>query len=97
MRYVDVSDEYVARVLEATGLKDAVKEPIVEAKDAPTEEVNEEVEDHVCPLCESELDEALSDETLQECVEFILSTLNELNEEDGETLEESDEEDEQED
>tara|TARA_R110000782_G_scaffold76057_3_gene151517 strand:- start:64 stop:366 length:303 start_codon:yes stop_codon:yes gene_type:complete len=93
MRYVDVSKEYVASVLEAVCPGTAVKEPIVEAKDAPVEEVvNEEVEEHVCPLCESELDEALSDESLQECLEFIMDTINELNEEEGETLEEAEEE-----
>lgn len=93
MRYIDVSDDYVAKVLEATGLKAKAKDPIVEAKDAPQEpEVIEEAakEAPSCPLCESELDEELSDNALQECVEFILNTINELREEEGETLEESD-------
>tara|TARA_R110000851_G_scaffold65814_2_gene149171 strand:- start:5851 stop:6162 length:312 start_codon:yes stop_codon:yes gene_type:complete len=99
MRYLNVSDEYVANILEAAGLKSAVQEPIVEAEGAATEDtvetVNEETETHTCPLCESKLEEALSDVALKECVDFIMDTMNELNVEEGEALvEEFDTEDE---
>lgn len=46
---------------------------------------------HQCPLCESLLEEAISDEKIQEHVNRILDVLNEANEVDGEEITESDE------
>ena len=42
-------------------------------------EENEGVEHevHACPLCESELDEPISEENMQECVQYIAAVLNE--------------------
>jgi hypothetical protein len=91
MKYVEVSDEYVAGILEANHLKAVNVESVVESQTEVVEDINEEVEDHVCPLCESHLDEELSETALQECVDFIMETINELTEEDGESLEESEE------
>ena len=57
MRYVDVTDDFVEQVLKANHLQEAEK--IEEGKKiSEPEEVNEEVNEaeHVCPLCESELD-----------------------------------------
>lgn len=63
---------------------------------------SEEVETHTCPLCESELAEAISEEKISEHVDWMLGVLNENFEIDGgdsldeeateETEEDSDEE-----
>lgn len=45
-------------------------------------EMKEEVEEHVCPLCESTLEEALTDEQIQEHVLQIQSALQSIEEED---------------
>jgi DNA repair exonuclease SbcCD ATPase subunit len=63
--------------------------------DESTEEVEEEA--HVCPLCSSHLDEAISDEALMEHTANVLEAVNaatlneEEEEEDGEELFEEDE------
>ena len=62
------------------------------------QEVSEEEEAHVCPLCSSHLDEAISDEELMEHTANILeavnaATLNEEEEVDEEELVEEDESD----
>ena len=86
MRYINVDDEFVGKILAANRL--------VESKglnESQEVEVVEEAceEGHVCPLCESELDEPISEQNMQECVDFILGTINEALEQDGEYLEES--------
>ena len=53
----------------------------------------ESTELHQCPLCESELDEALTVERIQEHIEQILETINEAEEFEGEDLDEAEEED----
>jgi hypothetical protein len=52
----------------------------------------ESVEEHVCPLCESVLEEELSDEKVQEHVGQIQAALLSLEEEADEDLEEEEEE-----
>lgn len=91
MRYIDVNDEFVSQILTANHL--------VENTSVSKSEVVEEAqaEEHVCPLCESELDEAISEDSMRECVDFILGTLNEALEQDGESLEEAEDTDEDED
>ena len=89
MRYINVDDEFVGKILAANQL--------VESKDLNESQEVEVVEEaceegHVCPLCESELDEPISEQNMQECVDFILGTINEALEQDGEYLEESEEE-----
>ena len=91
MRYIDVNDEFVGQILaanqlaETTGLSES---KVVEEAQA---------DEHVCPLCESELDAPISEESMKECVDFILGTINEALEEsedaDEEEKEEEDEED----
>ena len=93
MRYINVDDDFVGKILAANQL--------TESKDLNESQEVEVVEeaceaDHVCPLCESELDAPISEEAMQECVEFILGTINEALEQDGEFLEESEESDEEE-
>lgn len=52
-----------------------VAESKVEAKVNESEEV--EAEAHTCPLCESVLEEALSEEKISEHVEWMLGVINE--------------------
>ena len=89
MRYINVDDEFVGKILAANQL--AESKDLNESQEV---EVVEEAceEGHVCPLCESELDEPISEQNMQECVDFILGTINEALEQDGENLEESEEE-----
>ena len=93
MRYINVDDDYVGQILAANQLTESK-----EVNEAQEVEVVEEAceEGHVCPLCESELDGPISEEAMQECVDFILGTINEALEQDGESLEEAEDEDEDE-
>jgi hypothetical protein len=94
MRYINVDDDYVGQILAANQLVES--QEINEAQEV--EVVEEACEDgHVCPLCESELDAPISEEAMQECVDFILGTINEALEQDGEFLEEDEDLDEAED
>lgn len=67
--------------------------------DEATEQIEEETDEHVCPLCQSHLDEAISDEALMEHTANVLEAVNaatlneEEEEEDGEELYEEDESD----
>jgi len=89
MRYINVDDEFVGKILAANQL--AESEGLTESQEV---EVVEEAiaDDHVCPLCESELEHPIPEENMQECVDFILGTINEALEQDGEYLEESEDE-----
>ena len=105
MRYINVDDQYVSQILEAnktfknTDDLNESTEFVVEEHEHTEEEV------HACPLCESELDEPISEEAMQECVDYIAAVLNEAQElseelegEDyEEELHEADDEDEDED
>jgi len=86
MRYINVDDEFVGKILAANQL--AESKDLNESQEV--EVVEEAVADeHVCPLCESELEHPIPEENMQECVDFILGTINEALEQDGEYLEES--------
>ena len=91
MRYINVDDDFVGQILAANQLTES--KDITESKEVEVVE-EAQVEEHVCPLCESELDAPISEEAMQECVDFILGTINEALEQDGEFLEEADDEDE---
>ena len=93
MRYINVDDEYVSNILEANKVQKA--DNLNESEVIVEEQHEEEV--HACPLCESELDEPIAEEAMQECVDYILATLNEAAELEGEMLEEAEDEDEDED
>lgn len=64
-----------------------------------TEDNVEEIDEHVCPLCSSHLDEAISDEALMEHTANVLEAVNaatlneEEEEEDGDEIVEEDESD----
>tara|TARA_Y100001938_G_C8037592_1_gene404249 strand:- start:691 stop:1008 length:318 start_codon:yes stop_codon:yes gene_type:complete len=89
MRYINVDDDFVGEILAANKLSNSK-----DLNESQEVEVVEEAceEGHVCPLCESELDEPISEQNMQECVDFILGTINEALEHDGESLEESEDE-----
>jgi DNA repair exonuclease SbcCD ATPase subunit len=57
--------------------------------------MQEEVQGHTCPLCESELEEELSDDVIAEHIESMYSLmeqiLEEMENEEGETIEEDEE------
>jgi hypothetical protein len=80
------------KLAETTAKPEEVKtEKVEEAKKTKKEEPV--VESHVCPLCESKLEEEISDEKLQEHVDYLLSVINENFTEDGEeSLDEDSEE-----
>lgn len=107
MRYVDVADEFVNQILEANKLTNQslteakAAKPQVEEKEEEEEKVapkktEEATELHQCPLCESQLDEALTVERIQEHIEQILETINEAEEFEGEELSETEDADEEE-
>jgi len=100
MKHLDISEDAMKIILENSawgqfGIKvDGDKKTITES----TEDDVEEVDEHVCPLCSSHLDEAISDEALMEHTANVLeavnaATLNESEEEDDDELVEEDESD----
>ena len=90
MRYIDVNDEFVGKILAANQL--ATAGGLNESQEVEVVEEGYADEDHVCPLCESELEHPIPEENMQECVDFILGTINEAMEMEGEYLEESEDE-----
>lgn len=91
MRQRNISSEFVNALLEGNewqkfGIKVGKKKSLTES----TEETVNEEEEHVCPLCESKLDEAISEDRLQEHINEVMNLVNEMNES-------SDDEDEDED
>lgn len=91
MRYINVDDDFVGKILAANQL--AASEGLNESQEVEVVE-EAQADDHVCPLCESELEHPIPEENMQECVDFILGTINEALEQEGEYLEESEDEDE---
>ena len=75
MRYINVDDQYVSQILEANQ-KLQNTQGLNESAEVVVEEQHEE-EVHACPLCESELDQPISEEAMQECVDYITAVLNE--------------------
>ena len=106
MKHLNISDDAMKIILENSAWADFGLKvtPTQDQKiDEAAEKVEEEADEHVCPLCQSHLQEAISDEALMEHTANVLeavnaATLNEEEEEDGEELVEEDEsEDEDED
>ena len=105
MKHLNISDDAMKIILENSAWADfgiKVTNAQDQKLDEASEQIEEEADEHVCPLCQSHLDEAISDEALMEHTANVLeavnaATLNE-EEEDGEELVEEDEsEDEDED
>lgn len=94
MRYINVDDNFVGKILAANQL--AESKDLNESQEVEVVE-EAQADEHVCPLCESELEHPIPEENMQECVDFILGTINEALEQDGEYLEEAEEADEEED
>tara|TARA_R100001460_G_scaffold12725_3_gene29070 strand:+ start:34195 stop:34551 length:357 start_codon:yes stop_codon:yes gene_type:complete len=102
MRYVDVGDDYVNQILAANKLANgsdslteatkAKRREEEEDKQQEQQQMGEATDLHECPLCESQLDNPLSVEQIQEHIEFILETINEAEEFEGEELSEAEEE-----
>ena len=64
-------------------LTESVQEPqaqeqVQEEEQAQEDQIEEATEGHVCPLCESQLEEAISDEQLAEHVDFMVGIINEM-------------------
>jgi DNA repair exonuclease SbcCD ATPase subunit len=70
--------------VEGTQGQEQVQEPV----QADEEQIEEAVEAHVCPLCESQLEEAISDEQLAEHVDFMVSVISEMEDITDEDLDE---------
>ena len=78
MQYVNVADEFVSQILKANKIEQTEQGLNESAEVVVEEQLDEaECEVHACPLCESQLDEPISEEAMQECVDFVLETLNE--------------------
>lgn len=76
MRYIDVDDQYVSNILNAN--KSFKSKSSLNESEFVVEEQHDEADElHACPLCESELDEPISEESMQECVDYIAAVLNE--------------------
>ena len=102
MKHFNISDEAMKIILENSawqqfGVKvNEAKQKIDESAEQAEEEA---VEEHVCPLCQSHLQEAISDEALMEHTANVLEAVNaatineEEEEEDGDEIVEEDESD----
>lgn len=90
MRKINVEDSVIADLFssdvwskagytlkQATAKVPDASEKLTESEEAKEEVLVEDTEKHVCPLCESVLEENLSDDKLQEHVNYILGILNE--------------------
>jgi len=75
MRYINVDDQYVSNILQANKSLEKKSSSLNESEFVVEEQYEEEV--HACPLCESELDEPISEENMQECVDYISAVINE--------------------
>jgi DNA repair exonuclease SbcCD ATPase subunit len=106
MKHLNISDDAMKIILENSAWADfglKVGKTQDQKIDESTEEEVEELEEeaHVCPLCASHLDEAISDEALMEHTANVLEAVNaatlneEEEEEDDEELYEEDESEEE--
>ena len=74
MRYINVDEDFVGKILAANQL--ATAENLTESQEVEVVE-EAQADEHVCPLCESELEHPIPEENMQECVDFILGTITE--------------------
>ena len=76
-KYLEVNEDFVKSLMKQAAWD---KLNVVVEQEAPSEEPVEEdatIEEHTCPLCESTLEEELSDEALLEHLEKISNLLSE--------------------
>ena len=93
MKGINVTDEYANAVIAQCPIQE-IADTATKAEEVIQEAeaiVEAEEEGHECPLCESELQEPISEERLAEHVDYLLNVLNEATDEDGELLSEEDE------
>ena len=102
MKNMNISEDAMKIILENAawdrfGIKVDGKQQITESAQEVSEEEEVVEEEHVCPLCSSHLQEAISDEALMEHTANILEAVNAatLNEETDEDDDDSDEYDEE--
>ena len=80
MRGIQLTEEFISQI---------VGKPA--AKISESTEGGEHTEAHVCPLCESHLEEPISEEKIQEHVDYFLDVINENFDIVGEELNEEEE------
>lgn len=80
MRGIQLTEEFISQI---------VGKPA--AKISESTEGGEHTETHVCPLCESHLEEPISEEKIQEHVDYFLDVINENFDIVGEDLNEEEE------
>jgi hypothetical protein len=94
-----VDDSFVKRLIEEGGWEKLGITPRMDEATTEVEETEEteevvaeaEAEEHTCPLCQSTLEEELSEDTMTQHIEAVLALVEQLNEEEEEA-EESEEE-----
>lgn len=79
MRGIQLTEDYISQIVGKPAAK------ISESAEAP------QAEKHVCPLCESHLEEPISEEKIQEHVDYFLEVINENFDIVGEELNEEEE------
>jgi hypothetical protein len=84
MKGIQISDDFVSQIFGRSAGKLSESTVEVESQDEVLEEGT-----HVCPLCDSELNEAISEERIQEHIDFFLSVINENFDFEGDDLDES--------
>lgn len=84
MKGIQISDDFVSQIFGRPAGKLSESTVEVEGQDEVLEE-----DVHVCPLCDSELNEAISEERIQEHIDFFLSVINENFDFEGDDLDES--------
>jgi transcription elongation factor Elf1 len=80
MRGITLTEDFVTQI---------VGKPAV--KISESQEGGEQAEKHVCPLCESHLEEPISEEKIQEHVDYFLDVINENFDIVGDDLDETEE------
>jgi hypothetical protein len=98
MNHIDVDEAFVTRLFESNGwerfgvaVENKTKQAPISESVEVEEEVNEDVEtEFACPLCESDLDEPISESRLSEHIDTVLTLVSESLNEDSED-EEADE------
>jgi transcription elongation factor Elf1 len=80
MRGITLTEDFITQI---------VGKPAV--KISESQEGGEQTEKHVCPLCESHLEEPISEEKIQEHVDYFLDVINENFDIVGDDLDETEE------
>ena len=82
MNHMDLSDELRNQLLESAVWGKAGIKPAARLDESASEEVEEVIEEeeelHVCPLCTSQLSEAIDEDTLLEHLDVVLSLVDRL-------------------